>query len=420
MTQRQLTNRLVIMLPIVIPITLCFMGIMVKRDFDYNGILVIASLLTLTELTIFAIVVIIICLSCGIKTFVERFMIKNRLDNSFYSIGAYVDTKNDGIVRTPRVYFKKNRIVIVLENIDIRSKIEAKIDILSTALPDNLIVRRTYINNAGDYIVVEYSDLRKDKRMVFNSIEEVEDYTNRYSYEELFIDQNTFINLADNTSMLITGISGKGKSYATQFLITQGIIKNYEISVLDIKRSYQAYEDYVTFVSEPYDIIHELQNVSTELKKRKLAMDEPLKQDPKALASNYGFPIKLVVIEEFIALMNCGISSTEQKLITSLIKEITTSGRSLDVHLIMVMQVSGYDTLDSAIKANLPVKLVFGEVNETVYKTAFGLSNAPKTRYLFDKGEGIGLIEGNNFLFRIPTLNYKISELKRYKTSFVG
>ncbi len=399
---------------IITPTLSTFVGVMVYKDFGYQGILIISNKLIIIESILIFLIAFFIQIFCGLKTWFQRYQIKNKLDLSFYSINAYVKIGDDNIVRTPKVSFKGNRIIIVLENVDIRSKIESKIDLLSTALPDNLIVRKTYLNNSGDYLTIEYDDLRKDKRMVLESIDEFEEYTNRYSYSQLFIDNNTVVDLSNNTSMLITGISGKGKSYATQFLITQGIIKGYDISVLDIKRSYQAFGDYVRFVSEPYDIIHELQNISAELQARKLAMDKPLKANPRAIASEYGFPIKLVVIEEFIALMNCGISSSEQKLITSLIKEITTSGRSLDVHLIMVMQVSGYDTLDSAIKANLPVKLVFGEVNETIYKTAFGLSNAPKTRYQFDKGEGIGSIEGNNFLFRIPTLNYEISSLSKY------
>ena len=75
------------------------------------------------------------------------------------------------------------------------------------------------------------------------------------------------------------------------------------------------------------------------------------------------------------------------------------------------MQVSSAESLSTNIRANLPVKLVLGQGNETIYRTAFGLSNVPSLNYQLKRGEGIGNIEGNNFLFKVPELKFNLTEL---------
>ena len=135
-----------------------------------------------------------------------------------------------------------------------------------------------------------------------------------------------------------------------------------------------------------------------------IRMDKELKENPQALAIDKGFPVKFVLIEEYLALVNSGADKKTLEKIEKMIMEITTTGRSLNMYLCMVLQVSAASTLNTSIRSNLPIKIVFGNPDRTIYETTFGKASVPSVTAQFEKGEGLASIDGDIIPFSSPFL----------------
>lgn len=343
--------------------------------------------------------------------------IRDLLDAEMVAIGAYEKTDGSLVVKTPTIKISNGKITVdLLHNTDIRKRIESHLEYMSTALPQDLLVHSTYIDTDGSYLTIEYDDLKQDRQLAFYSPEELCQYIDEDDIYTLNIDSKTEIDLKLNTGILITGVPGSGKTYGAQYIIMQAILKGYTVTVLDPKRTYQAFKEHVNFAYTVSDIINGLQDICAEIEARQEGMDRILQENPEALAGDYGYPIHLVVVEEYIALMNRA-TKQEAKYIEGLIKQIVTTGRQLCVYMMIVTQVSGTDTIDSTIRAVLPVRLVYGRASETIYRTAFGLSETPKIQYNFQPGEGLGMINADQFLFRTPKRSFTVQELDDYMES---
>ena len=416
-SNRQATNRIVIVLLLIMPVCL-ITGIVFAVMFPgeiTSALCYTTFLLTSLEMIVLLLILLVAVQRCGgLRRVVNRYMIREAIDNNLLAIGAYVKP-DDGrnIVITPKVSFdRRGNIVIHLSNMNVRQKIESRIDVLSTALPENMICRKAYLDKSGKVLTIEYDDLTSDRTLVFSSLNDYRRYVRSFKKTVLVIDDKTTIDLRKHTGLLITGSPGSGKSYFVRELIIQGLIKKYDIRILDRKATYQMFRDRTTFVTRPDAIIEELEEISREIDTRAEAMDQILVDNPNAVACDYGFPVMIVVIEEYLALSaDESISSKEMKHIESLIKRITTMGRQLSIHPIIVMQVSSADALNSDIRGAIPVRMVFGVANETIYRTAFGLSNVPKIAYKFEPGEGLGMIDGDQFMYRIPEIQYSGREI---------
>ena len=352
-----------------------------------------------------AIVLINIIRHKGIKPIIQNWKIINSIEDSLVSIGAYIQLNDDKVI-TPFITINndKQEIEINVNDLKIRSRIEANLEIFSSALPDELVVYKTFLSKDENKLIIKYKDISKQRRLRFEYPEDFIRWVNEGSETTFKLDDENTIDLKDNNGILITGKSGSGKSFFAQQLLIQGIIKRWDISILDYKRSYQAFRDFckVSFTVE--EITKELETILDDLHNRQTIMDEELKENPQALAIEKGFPVKFVLIEEYLALVNSGADKKTLERIEKMILEITTTGRSLNVYLCMVLQVSAASTLNTSIRSNLPIKIVFGNPDRTIYETTFGKASAPSVTTQFEKGEGLASIDGDIIPFSSPFL----------------
>ena len=341
----------------------------------------------------------------GIRQTLKHLQIINSIENSLISIGAYSELINDRVL-TPSINIdqKAQEIVINVNDLRIRSRIESNIDIFSSALPDQMIVYKTYLSKDQNTLIIRYKDISKDKRIIFNDEHDFIRWVNEGKPTGFKLDNENTIDLTENNGILITGKSGSGKSFFAQQLLIQGIIKHWDISVLDYKRSYQAFKEFCNVAFTVEDIVKELEAILQDLHHRQEVMDEELKTNPEALAIDKGFPVKFVLIEEYLALVNSGADKKTLDRIEKMILEITTTGRSLNVYLCMVLQVSAATTLNTSIRSNLPIKIVFGNPDRTIYETTFGKSSVPDVMARMDKGEGLVSLDGDIIPFSSPML----------------
>lgn len=396
------------------PLVILLLGQGIYQSFANEGLLQLGIKLVIIETISITLVLLVIKKKYGkIIEWIREYQIKNSIDKNMFSIKAYEQTRNPNLFKTPNVIVEDELIHINMTNLDIRKKIEQYIDLLSTALPRNMMVRKTYLDQTGHTLTIEYDDTVVDRKLVFSNLNEYLDFANRSEKTQVRIDKKTVVNLLDDCHMLICGKTSAGKSYLTQLILIQMLRKGYVIKILDYKRSYQAFEDVAEFVSGRTEIIEELETLSNEIERRKNEMDQYLKSNPRAIAINCGFDPIYVIVEEYLAFLNSGLNSKTINHVNELLLNIISTGRSLGIHLLMVMQVSSAESLDTKIRSNLSAKLILGSNDETVYRTCFGLSNVPKIPYKFHKGDGIAMVDGEMFVFRTPTVNYSVSELNQ-------
>ena len=352
------------------------------------------------------------------KTDKQKYRIKKALKDSLIISGVYVQL-DDTFIEIPKIKVNthESKIIIDISNTYFRSKIEANIEYLSSGLPKGLKVKDYYLSKDESELVINYIDTTINNRLIFDSFDDYKSYALAHIATELFIDKDYSIDLIENNGILVTGSSGSGKSYWIQSLILQGLIKGYEIDVLDIKRSYQAFEGVCNCAYTVDDIVAALDKAIEELEERQKKTDELLRYNPRALAIDLGYPIKLIIIEEYMALMNTDAPKKTLEGIEAKVKRLVVTGRALNINILLVTQVAAANTLNSSIRANLPVKLVFGNANRTILETTFGIGNTPKINTYNEKGEGL-LSFGNDIVhFSAPTLSFDVVEaLKCFET----
>lgn len=348
----------------------------------------------------------------GIGQSIQTLRLLNSLEESLISIGAYKDFSDSKVILPKiKVDTAEKQISISINDLKTRSRIETNKEILSSALPNGLTVYTTYISKDENSLLIKYKDISKDKREILENAYDFAEWVDKDKFTTIRLDRNNYVDLTENNGILITGKSGSGKSFFAQMLLAQGIMKHWDISILDYKRSYQAFRDYCDVAFSVDEIISSLDAIILDLHNRQQAMDEILKQNPQALAIDNGFPVKFVLIEEYLALVNSGTDKKTLERIEKMILEITTTGRSLNVYLCMVLQVSSSQALNTSIRANLPIKIVFGNPERTIYETTFGKGSVPDIVARMEKGEGLCSIDGDIIPFSAPFAKFNIREI---------
>ena len=409
-TNWHLFKRGIIICIIPFALIVATLGIQLAKHIPNAIILTIVAITYLVLISIIALIHIV--QNKGLYNTRIKLQILHKLQDSLYSVGAYTRI-DDTFVKTPqiKVDLTNRRVSIDLSNIYIRSKVESYFDILSTALPSNLTVDRAWIDKTQSKLLIDYQDLSKDTRIVYKSKEDFIEHINIKPLTELQLDRFNHFELKDLNGVLIVGSSGSGKTYLLQQLIMQGLIKGWDISIIDYKRTYQLFQDVCDVSFKIDDIISCLEKALDELHHRQEVMEVYLKRNPNILAIDCGFKVRVLVIEEYLALVNSGIDKKTLDRIEKMLLELITTGRQMNISLIMCMQVSSSQTLNTSIRANLPVKICMGNANRTILETLFGVGNAPKIPTKLDKGEGLATYDFDIFPIKVPTLDFDSFEL---------
>lgn len=344
--------------------------------------------------------------SKGLKRFLEQQQMLSRFERSLISADV-VESLVGSVAVLPKIHLDMDAQIITLnlENVRVRKRIEAVQDILSTALPEQYTVRNVYLSQNHNKLRIEFYEV-SDSQFVFDSPEQYLAEIDRLRPTELLLDKNTCIDLKDYPHALITGGTGSGKSYYAMQIALQGLARNWKVSVLDYKRSYHMFKDVCDVAFSIDDIVASLRASINELHRRQEAMAEVLREDPNAIAVDCGFPVHLILFEEYLAVVNSGADKKTLAEIEKMLLELVSVGRSLNVNVVMIMQVSSAASLNTSIRSNLPVRIVFGNAPRTILETSFGISDVPIIQTKMPKGAGLIKMELDAVPFRAPELKF--------------
>lgn len=210
----------------------------------------------------------------------------------------------------------------------------------------------------------------------------------------------TVIDLAENTSVVIAGESGSGKSWGTFLVMLNLIVTNsyndLNLVVMDRKKAVFWREfarlphviGYHTDVQDYFDILAELK---LEMEYRKDILDRAGKEDWKSLRKDLqkegefealkAFPWSVIIMDEIANVMNevSGIAGKDNKhILDGFIDDLATlaqEGRSLGMKLILI----GQRTTDKAMPrnnlANSSMKMFFKLTAPDVERGGFDLKN---------------------------------------------
>ncbi len=353
------------------------------------------------------IILAVIIVNGGIKNYISNTIIRYYIESNLISIGAYIK-KVGNYADLPRIIIKNGVIRINLSNLRVRSIIGRYLNQFSTALPERFIVEDYYIteNNAEVHII--YSDIKTYKPEEYS----IKDYISKVKQNdifELYFDKKHVVDVRDYPHFLISGSSGSGKSYLANELVIQAIAKEWQVVILDIKRSYGLYRAYSEYFYEINDIVDKLKQIESDMYQRLQALQSELDNNPRALAVDIGYKPMLVVVEEYISLLS-SLDKKQKDEVERIVKNISVLARQVDIHLMIVMQSAGTENIQSTTRSNL-TKVLLGNAQSNILTATFGTGvDIPKVNTKMSKGEGLIQLDRISVL-RVP----KIDDIDDFK-----
>ena len=190
---------------------------------------------------------------------------------------------------------------------------------------------------------------------------------------------------------IISGTTGSGKSYFTNYLIAMSAIKGCYLILADPKRSdLSAMADFLPehcVSHDPSGILKLVQSAVEIMTKRYELMDSFRREHKELFQSDfsqYGFCPVLLVVEELASLVSVFDKSSRNEF-DSLIKRITLQGRQAGVGLVSIMQQPNANNIATESRSQTGLRIMLGNATQSEYRMLFGDNYMPST-----SAQGVG------------------------------
>jgi len=191
--------------------------------------------------------------------------------------------------------------------------------------------------------------------------------------------------------------------------VIQAIIKEWEVVILDLKRSYGLFGAFTDYCYELDDIMEKLKSVESEMLLRMEKLQPELDKNPRVLAVDIGYKPKLVIIEEYISLQSL-LDKKQKEELERIVKNISVLARQSNIHLMIVLQSAGTENIQSTTRSNL-TKVLLGNAQSNIKVATFGNGiDIPNINTKLNKGEGLIQLDRITML-RVP----KIVDIENFK-----
>lgn len=329
----------------------------------------------------------------GCRYFMRYVIVKNSLQKQMTDAGLYIERGN--IIELPeiRLSFEKGLSKGILK---IRNslKFDKKLDdiVMSSAL-DKYIVERHYVTDDGNYYIYELVDGSVDFKLSFDTYSEYLEYNRKIPTYSFFLDSRSVVKLQHT---LLVGVTGSGKTYCLYNFLLQFYNKEipYEIFYADPKGSSLAVIGQTVAPDrtavDMENIMELLEEFVLKMRERKKEIKELLKTKLDADYSDFHKSPYIFCFDEYASFVSV-LANEDKKTrdkVNGLLSEIILQGRQLGFFMLIIMQKSDANLISTALRDNIPLKIVLGNSEQQTYVTAFGTGvDIPKRHYKV--GEGV-------------------------------
>lgn len=329
----------------------------------------------------------------GFKYFWNYWRIKSKLEHQM--IDAKFGIERSYYIELPQIQLSfNNDLSCGTLKINNSLKLENKLDnvVMSSALI-KFIVERHYLSDDENFYVYELVDGSVSFKLKFDSFKQFLEYNKKIPTYSFFLDSRSVVSLQHT---LLVGQTGSGKSYEMYNLILQMLNKqiHFNLYYADPKNSGLAVIGSVVATErtavEFNDIIDLLENFVNEMNIRKKEMKELLNTKIEADYSTFGLSPYVFICDEYASFASV-LASQEKKIrdkVKSLLYSIILQGRQLGFFVFLILQKSDATLIDTALRENIPLKLVLGNSEQQTYVTTFGTGVEILNRN-FSVGEGV-------------------------------
>lgn len=302
------------------------------------------------------------------------------------------------LVRLPKIKieFDDNRIrstgkVLIKNSINFDKKLEdMRID---SALKGH-VSERHYLSQDRNWYVYEFYSIGSQKQLEIKSAIELIEWSNKTANDyALRLDERATVPIHH---MGLTGQTGSGKSFTIQMLVEQVLSKkgNHELFIIDPKRTdvYQMAKRTVSNerTADKTNAIELIKQFYERMKKRQDELQDYFISNRNKTYENAGLPALILLIDEFGALRESWktLTKKERDEIDSILSEVAFMGRQIGCILWVATQQMNAQTIPTAIREQLVLKIALGDSDEQTYRTLFSSGvEIPPVR--FTAGQGV-------------------------------
>lgn len=279
----------------------------------------------------------------------------------------------------------------------------------------NYKIERHFISRDANWYIYELLRADVSFRLTFSSLTSFMLTTDHLDPYELFLDARSICRLQHT---LLVGQTGSGKTYALYSLVLQMLCMSvpYELYFVDPKGSSisvlsrQIAPDRTAVTFD--EIVDLLENFVAAMEERKTEFADQLNARLDADYRYFELAPHVLIIDEYAA-FSAVVATKEKKVrdhVEALMHQIILMGRQLGFFVILVMQKSDAKLITTALRDNIPLKIVLGNAEETTYETTFGTGvDIPPMDY--PPGDGVFTdpsLAKTPKLVQFPTLDFDI------------
>ena len=350
----------------------------------------------------------------GFEYGMTYFRVKNSLEKQVFNAKVFED--DDFTIPKFELYFDKdlcNGKLILRNSIILDKRLN---EILLSAGLSNYVVENHYKSKREDNYIYELIDSNISFGPEYDSFEEFMEETRHNDSYSLMFDYR--FNSVSVNHMLLTGITGSGKSHFLINLILQALNKEvkYDMYICDPKRSdlsVMGKKISKEKTAVDFEEILELFNSFIDrLEERKNTMENLLEKEMNKDYRNFNLEPIIFIVDEFASFMQ-EVEAQKKEVrdeVKKNLSKLILQGRQLGCFIWVVMQKSDSDLINTRYRENIPIKAVFGASEEQTYVTTFG-RNVYVPKYNFEVGEAVLIapyIARNPKVLFAPNLKFDI------------
>lgn len=318
-----------------------------------------------------------------------------------YLLEAKFEIKNEfdtALVKLPKIKIKfddnrtrKSGEILIQNSIKFDKKLE---DLRIDSALKGYLSERQYLSQDRNWYIFEFYSTDSQKQIEIKSENELIEWTNEIAHDyDLRLDERTTVPIHH---MGLVGQTGSGKSFFIQFLVQQLLSKNisHELFIVDPKRS-DVFNTATHLVgteqtADKTNAIDLIKTFHDRMKARQNELQEFSIENRNKTFKDANLPALILLIDEFGALRESWktLPKKERDELDSILSEVAFIGRSLGAIIWIATQQMNAQTVPTAIREQLVLKIALGDSDEQTYRTLFS-SGVDIPPVQFTVGQGI-------------------------------